>query len=220
MPTSTVEDYLKCILQEQQMCAGLVPMGRIAVALEVASGTVTAMVKALSESGLVEYEPYSGVSLTEAGRQLATHVLRRHRLIELFLVEVMGMDWGDVHEEAEDLEHAVSERLVERMDEMLGHPAVDPHGDPIPSPQGVLEEQHHHDLLDCPEDSRLRVTRVRDQSSSFLRLVEKRGLRPGNFLRVEERDAAAEAVHLRLEESGSLVSLGFGAASKIFVEDA
>ena len=220
MPTSTVEDYLKCILQEQQMHSGLVPMDRIAGALGVASGTVTAMVKALSESGLVEYEPYSGVSLTEAGSQLATHVLRRHRLIELFLVEVMGMDWGEVHEEAEDLEHAVSERLVERMDVMLGHPAVDPHGDPIPSPQGVLQEHNHHDLLDCQEGCRLRVTRVRDQTSGFLRLVEKRGLRPGTFLQVIERDAAAETVRLRLEESSTIVSLGFGAASKILVEEA
>jgi DtxR family transcriptional regulator, Mn-dependent transcriptional regulator len=220
MATSTVEDYLKCILQEQQQHSGLVPMGRIAGALGVASGTVTAMVKALSESGLLEYEPYSGVSLTAAGRQLAVHVLRRHRLVELFLVEVMGMDWGEVHEEAEDLEHAVSERLVERMDEMLGHPAVDPHGDPIPSPQGVLEEQSHHDLLDCAAGLRLRVTRVRDQSSGFLRLVEQRGLRPGSLLRVEERDDAAETVQIRLEESGTTVGLGFGAASKILVEEA
>src|SRR5262245_7366500 len=99
MPTSTVEDYLKCILLEQGNPESLVPMGQISAALKVAPGTVTAMVKTLADSGLVAYEPYSGVRLTSSGRQLATHVLRRHRLIELFLVKVMGMDWSEVHSE-------------------------------------------------------------------------------------------------------------------------
>lgn len=220
MPTSTVEDYLKCILQEQQKGNDLVPMGKIAGNLGVASGTVTAMVKTLAESGLVHYAPYSGVELTDAGRQLATRVLRRHRLIELFLVEIMGVDWGFVHEEAEHLEHAVSDRLVERMDEMLGHPAVDPHGDPIPTAQGEFEESDAEDLLNCTTGRRLRVTRVRDQSSSFLRLVEDRGLRPGNVVEIEKRDPAAETVAIRLEESGTSVGLGFGAAAKILVEPA
>src|SRR5512147_2517801 len=133
MPTSTVEDYLKCILLEQELDPeALVSMGQVSAALKVAPGTVTAMMKTLADSGLVAYEPYSGVRLTPSGRQLAAHVLRRHRLIELFLVQVMGMDWSEVHGEAEHLEHAVSDRLIERMDEMLDRPAVDPHGDPIP----------------------------------------------------------------------------------------
>src|ERR1700749_269113 len=129
MPTSTVEDYLKQILLEQQSDPeALVPMGQISTALNVAPGTVTAMVKALADSGLVAYEPYSGVRLTPSGRQLAAHVLRRHRLTELFLVKVMGMDWSEVHTEAEELEHAVWDRMVQRMDEMLGYPSSDPHG--------------------------------------------------------------------------------------------
>src|ERR1700680_4783248 len=107
MPTSTVEDYLKCILLAQQEDPpALVTMGHIAAALKVAPGTVTAMVKTLADSGLLTYEPYSGVRLTGSGRQLAAHVLRRHRLIELFLVKVMGIDWTEVHPEAELLEHA------------------------------------------------------------------------------------------------------------------
>jgi DtxR family Mn-dependent transcriptional regulator len=134
MPTSTVEDYLKCIYVEARNKPGeLVSTGRIASAMKVAPGTVTAMMKTLMESGLIRYEPYAGVMLTDAGRKLATHVLRRHRLVELFLVEIMNMDWSEVHEEAEVLEHAVSESLIERIDEMLGHPTADPHGDPIPT---------------------------------------------------------------------------------------
>src|SRR5829696_4938261 len=149
MPTSTVEDYLKCILLEQRDPESLVSMGQVSVALKVAPGTVTAMVKTLADSGLLSYEPYSGVRLTDPGRQLAVHVLRRHRLIELFLVKVMGMDWSEVHGEAEELEHAVSDRLIERMDEMLGHPSADPHGDPIPDVHGVVDEAVLPSLLDC-----------------------------------------------------------------------
>ena len=107
-------------------------MGQVAAALGVTPGTATTMVKALAESGLAEYEPYSGVRLTTAGEKLAGLVLRRHRLVELFLVQVMGMSWAEVHDEAEQLEHVVSERLIERIDEMLGRPTHDPHGDPIP----------------------------------------------------------------------------------------
>ncbi|HVS02994.1 MAG TPA: metal-dependent transcriptional regulator, partial [Thermoanaerobaculia bacterium] len=110
MPTSTVEDYLKAILQLEELAGGeLVGMGSVAANLGVAPGTVTSMMKALADGGLVAYEPYSGVRLTAAGRQLALHVLRRHRLIEQFLVQVMGMDWSRVHAEADRLEHAVSD---------------------------------------------------------------------------------------------------------------
>ncbi len=186
MPTSTVEDYLKCILLEQQRDPeALVSMRQISAALSVAPGTVTAMVKTLADSGLVTYEPYSGVRLTASGRQLAVHVLRRHRLIELFLVKVMGMDWSEVHAEAEELEHAVSDRLIERMDEMLGYPSADPHGDPIPDVHGVVEEVVLPSLLDCELGEPLRVARVGDQSREFLQLLERRGLKPGSGLTAE-----------------------------------
>ena len=138
LPSHTVENYLKAIFQAQMALPQeqLVQMGHLASALGVVPGTATTMVKALSESGLVRYEPYAGVRLTPAGEKLAARVLRRHRLVELFLVQVMGMSWAEVHDEAENLEHAVSDQLVERMDEMLGRPSVDPHGDPIPGPEG------------------------------------------------------------------------------------
>ncbi len=220
MPTSTVEDYLKCILLAQEHDPeALVTMGQIAGGVKVAPGTVTAMVKTLADTGLVVYEPYTGVRLTPSGRQLAAHVLRRHRLIEQFLVQVMGMDWSEVHSEAEELEHAVSDRLVERMDEMLGYPSVDPHGDPIPDVHGVVTAPILPNLLTCDVGAGFRVSRVADQSRDFLQLVERRGLKPGSGVRVEHRDEAADTVDLRLE-SGEALSLGNRAASKIFVEPA
>jgi DtxR family Mn-dependent transcriptional regulator len=221
MPSSTVEDYLKRILLEEHAeprADGLVPTGRIAAALGVAPGTVTAMVKALADGGLVAYEPYSGVRLTDAGRLLASHVLRRHRLVEQFLVQVLGMDWSEVHREAESLEHAISDRVLERIDEMLGHPEVDPHGDPIPDARGDIRQQPLESLLDCPVDVAVQVSRVADQAPEFLQLVERRGLMPGQGLRVTARDEAADTVVVELA-SGRRFSLGQRAASKILVEE-
>src|SRR5512147_653827 len=163
LPSSTVENYLKAIYVGQSSLASgvrLVPMGGVASALGVTPGTATTMVKALSESGLAEYEPYSGVRLTSAGERLAGLVLRRHRLVELFLVQVMGMSWAEVHDEAEQLEHVVSERVIERMDEMLGRPTHDPHGDPIPDAHGSVDASPLESLLTCPVATPLRVTRV------------------------------------------------------------
>src|SRR5438477_5740661 len=182
LPSSTVENYLKAIYQGQATLPDgqrLLPMGHVASAVGVTPGTATTMVKALAESGLAEYEPYSGVRLTKAGEQLAGLVLRRHRLVEAFLVQVMGMSWAEVHDEAEQLEHVVSERLIERIDEMLGRPTHDPHGDPIPNPEGTITPRHLDNLLTCPIGTPLRVTRVADQDPAFLRFIEDNGLKPG-----------------------------------------
>src|SRR3954469_5826184 len=163
LPSSTVENYLKAIHHGQSALPKgqrLLPMGQVATALSVTPGTATTMVKALAESGLVEYEPYTGVRLTKAGDKLAALVLRRHRLVELFLVQVMGMAWDEVHDEAEQLEHVVSERLIERIDAMLGRPTHDPHGDPIPTPEGRIAAGHFDNLLTCPIAEPLRVVRI------------------------------------------------------------
>jgi DtxR family Mn-dependent transcriptional regulator len=219
MPTSTVEDYLKCILLAEQEAPGqAVSTGQIATALSVAPGTVTAMLKTLANSSLVSYEPYSGVSLTDPGRQLAVHVLRRHRLVELFLVRVMGLDWAEVHDEAELLEHAVSDRIIERMDAMLGGPDVDPHGDPIPTAGGEVERRELQSLLDCPLAKWLTVARVTDQTAEFLQLVEIERLKPGSRLQVIRRDEAADTMQLERPEVGPL-ALGLRAASKILVSE-
>lgn len=220
MPSSTVENYLKAIfigsaaLDPSQR---LLPMGQLAASLDVAPGTATTMVKALAESGLVEYEPYVGVALTPAGRKLAALVTRRHRLIELFLVRVMGYAWDEVHDEAEHLEHAVSDRLVDRMDEMLGWPEADPHGDPIPNADGVLKPQRAHTLLTCPLDTPMVVTRVIDQDRDFLRFIEQNNLKPGEPISVEERDAVADRVRVRGSHDRRL-TIGTRAASKVLVD--
>jgi DtxR family transcriptional regulator, Mn-dependent transcriptional regulator len=220
LPSSTVENYLKAIYQGQTALAGgqrLVPMGQVASTLGVAPGTATTMVKALAESGLAEYEPYSGVRLTAAGEKLAGLVLRRHRLVELFLVRVMGMSWAEVHDEAEQLEHVVSERLIERIDQMLGRPTHDPHGDPIPNPDGAIARSHFDTLLTCPIGTPLKVTRIADQDPAFLRFIEGNDLKPGEPVEVEARDTAADSVRLR-GRNGKAITIGARAASKLLVE--
>jgi DtxR family transcriptional regulator, Mn-dependent transcriptional regulator len=220
LASSTVENYLKTIYLGS-FSAGpseprLMPMGQLAAAVGVTPGTATTMVKALSESGLVNYEPYTGVSLTRAGRKLATRVLRRHRLVELFLVQVMGLSWDEVHEEAELLEHVVSDRLIDRMDEMLGWPEVDPHGDPIPDADGVVKPQETQSLLTCPLKTPVTVTRVADQDKDFLRFVERHHLKPGESIEVDDRDEAADSVRLRISDD-RWITIGTRAASKLLV---
>ena len=220
LPSSTVENYLKAIFHaETGLEPGheLVPMGQIASALGVVPGTATTMMKTLADSGLVLYEPYVGVRLTAAGQKLAAMVLRRHRLVELFLVQVMGMSWAEVHDDAERLEHAVSERLIDRIDEMLGRPSVDPHGDPIPNADGVIEPHEHCALLHCPLDRPLVITRILDQNPEFLRFVEQHGLKPGQRVEVRARDAHADSVEV-VSEDGGPTTLGARAASKLLAE--
>jgi DtxR family Mn-dependent transcriptional regulator len=227
LPSQTVENYLKTIhLTEAANRAhaqapsgerALVAMGQLASALGVVPGTATTMVKALAESGLVHYEPYMGVRLTEAGEKLASLVLRRHRLIELFLVQVMGMSWAEVHDEAERLEHAVSERLIDLIDEMLGRPETDPHGDPIPTAEGTISHPEYVDLLSAPLGTPLTVVRVVDQGADFLRFIEERQLKPGSTVTVESRDDQADAVLLRTASSDR-TTIGTRAASKVLVQ--
>jgi DtxR family Mn-dependent transcriptional regulator len=219
MPSSTVEDYLKQIyLEQQEAPAELVPMGRLAGSMKVAPGTVTSMVKALADSGLVVYEPRGGAKLTKGGEQLALHVLRRHRLVELFLVKVLKLDWAEVHEEAEELEHVISDKVLARIDELLGHPSVDPHGDPIPPSQGEHTERGMSSLANCAEGKQMRVSRVIDQDRAFLQLVERSGLTPGVSVTVTRREGAADAVTLQPATTPA-VTLGTAAAAKILVEE-
>jgi DtxR family transcriptional regulator, Mn-dependent transcriptional regulator len=220
LPSSTVENYLKVIhLQHLTLSdpAWLVGMGQLAAAVGVTPGTATTMVKTLAEAGLVHYEPYAGVRLLPAGERLAGLVIRRHRLVELFLVRVMGMSWTDVHDEAEKLEHVVSERLIERMDEMLGYPEVDPHGDPIPNADGVVAHRDLQSLLTCPLGVPVAVTRVADQDAAFLHFVEQSQLKPGQELEVDARDEAADSVRVRIKGAEPL-TIGRRAASKLLVE--
>jgi DtxR family Mn-dependent transcriptional regulator len=175
------------------------------------------MIKTLSDAGLVEYEPRAGVRLSDAGKGLALHVLRRHRLVELFLVQILGMDWSEIHEEAEQLEHVISDRVLERIDQLLGHPKVDPHGDDIPDSRGQLPERSLVALSAVTRGRQAVVGRIADQADAFLQFVDQQELRPGRELKVLERDEQAGLVRARLD-NGREISLGISAAGKIEVE--
>jgi DtxR family Mn-dependent transcriptional regulator len=219
MASVTVENYLKQLYLEQQQAPGeLVSMGRVATAMGVVPGTATTMVKALADSGLVAYEPRGGVKLTRGGEQLALHVLRRHRLVELFLVKVLELDWSEVHEEADNLEHAVSDKVLERIDRYLGHPSVDPHGDPIPSAKGKLADVRMESLASCDLNRPMKIARVLDQGAAFLQFADRCGLVPGITVRVESRDVQSDAVGIR-PHGRHTVTLGTVAATKILVEE-
>lgn len=218
MPTSTVENYAKHILlAAQESGTSVVPMGRVAQALGVVPGTATSMVKSLARAGLAHYEPRGGVELTTEGRQLALRVLRRHRLIEYFLVETLNMDWSEIHDEAEALEHAVSDRLLERLDEFLGHPRYDPHGDPIPTAEGALAQRNLVSLSECQSGDCVEIARVSDQDSAFLNFLREKGLTPGARLKLVALHAEADCMELAPGQMPHL-TLGLAAASKIMVE--
>ena len=219
MPSLTVENYVKAIYQICLSAGGQAATGQVAALLQVSPGTVTSMLKTLSESGLATYTPYEGVQLTHAGNSLALRVLRRHRLIEQFLVKTLELNWDEVHDEAEQLEHVVSDRLIDRIDEMLERPEVDPHGDPIPGPEGTIARRHFETLLTCPLHTRVTVRRVVDQDKAFLRFIESTDLKPGQAIQVEARDAAADSVSVRVGAAADRrITIGTRAASKLLVE--
>lgn len=219
MPSSTVEDYLKAILQlaEEAEPGELVPVGKIADYLDLTPGTVTTMMKHLGKEGYIEYSPRKGVELSEQGRMAAVQVLRRHRLVELFLVEVMHLDWAHVHEEAEVLEHVLSDRLVERIDEMLCHPIHDPHGDPIPDIDGVFRKDTLKSLSEC-EPGNYRLVRVARDEPAYLTWLQERGLRPGAELELSSRDELAGILTIRVDAAEEPVRIGDVAAAALRVK--
>lgn len=219
MPSLTVENYLKAILQiELQTGQSYVPGGQLAQALGVSPGTVTSMQKNLAEAKLADYRPYEGVRLTDNGRRLAMRMVRRHRLIELFLVQTLNLTWDQVHEEAENMEHAVSDFLVDRIDAFLGHPSADPHGDPIPAADGQLrgENQSAVRLISCDAPEEFRVTRVTNQDPEFLRFLSETGIELGVAIHVVANRAEARTIELMIGEQQT--TLGHQAAEHILVE--
>src|SRR5687767_4852803 len=217
MATIAVENYLKHMLLLSDGSEALVPMGALATALAVVPGTATTMVKALADEGLVEHQPRHGVRLTVEGRRVALSVLRKHRLVETFLVNVLKMDWSKVHDEAEQLEHAISDEVLDRLDALLGHPQADPHGDPIPSRHGKLSSQVYATLATCVTDRAVRIVRVTEQSTEFLQFAEQNGLQPGTSIRVVDRNLTAGLVTIR-KNAGRSCALSLVAAGKILVE--
>ena len=181
------------------------------------SGTITTMVKSMAAQGLLEHQPREGARLTPAGRAHALAVLRKHRLIETFLVRVLKMDWKEVHQEAEALEHAISDRVLLRIDAILGHPTSDPHGDPIPSPKHPLfDHAKIVTLATCEQHRAARVERILDQSAPFLEFIQRTGLKPGSRVRVRERNSASGVV--RCELGNAEATLGLPEAAKIEVK--
>ena len=228
----TVEDYLKqTLLQQQRSSApgrraastgtrkgkhGRVSMGRLAKAMNVTAGTGTAMVKRLAEAGLINYAPYDGVRLTPRGEKLAAAMVRRHRLIETFLVQTLGLDWSEVHDEAERLEHAISDKLLEKIDAALGHPRFDPHGDPIPDRSGSMPRRELRTLAECEANDAVTIARILDQRSEFLDFLDRHDLRPETRVKIVTRDAVADSLQVQAD-GGKRINLGSAAAGKLLV---
>lgn len=180
MASLTIENYVKAIYQLSAEGEGeMASTGSLADTLAVSPSTVTSMLKTLGESGLAEYVPYGGARLTDAGRSLALRVVRRHRLIELFLVKTLNLTWDEVHAEAENMEHAVSDLLVDKIDAYLGYPESDPHGDPIPKADGTIANPQATLLSALRVGERFKIVRVSDQSPGFLRYLTDSGLAIG-----------------------------------------
>ncbi len=201
--TRSAEDYLKAIYR---LSRGGSPAttNELAQALELAPASVSGMVKRLAEQGLVDHEPYRGAVLSEAGRRIALRIVRRHRMIEAYLVGFLGYTWDTVHEEAERLEHAVSDMLIERMARALGNPAVDPHGDPIPAADGSMAELVYIPLSDLGAGEEAEMRQVTTSQPERLRYLAASGLVPGAQVRVVTRGPFNGPITIRVGE-GELV---------------
>lgn len=203
MLSESVQNYLKAIyaLREDGQRA---TTNALAERLGVAAASVTGMLKKLDEMKLIAWEPYQGASLTMNGRKIALEVIRHHRLIELYLTSAMGYPWDKVHDEAEKLEHAISEDFEEAMVRMLGNPTRDPHGDPIPAKDGTVAEVSRRALSDTPVGTDARVERVRDADPEVLRRAARLGLRPGVRVRVIAHNAEDGTLTVAIVADGGL----------------
>jgi DtxR family Mn-dependent transcriptional regulator len=214
--TAPVEDYLKAVYELERRFGGAAATNALAERLGVAPASVTGMVRRLADQGLLEYERYRGVRLTDAGRLAALRTLRRHRIIESYLATVLGYPWDRVHGEAERLEHAASDELIDRMAAALGDPAFDPHGAPIPTRDGAVDERRLTALCDVGAGQRARVVRVSDDDDGMLRYLAELGLLPGAAVTVVER--APYDGPVTVDVSGRAVAVGTAVAEAVLVE--
>jgi DtxR family Mn-dependent transcriptional regulator len=215
----SVEDYLKAIyrLSERGEAAAT---SEIAQRMDLTAASVTEMVKRLAEAGHVEHVPYRGVRLTDEGRRKALAVMRRHRVVETYLVEKLRYDWSNVHEEAERLEHAASDELIERMAFALGQPKYDPHGAPIPTADGEIERKDLATLADIEAGTRVTIREVDDDDPELLRYLKLQGLVPVTEATVVDRQPFSGPITLRLGpgDAGETRVIGRELASCIRVE--
>lgn len=217
-PSATVEDYLKALYTLEQRQEDKIRTKDMAQLMDVSLPSVTTMMKSLAEQDFVERAAYRGVRLTPRGNLAALKVIRKHRLVEAFLTEVLGYTWDEVHEEAERLEHAMSDLLTDRIDQYLGFPRFDPHGDPIPSADGTIERHPTHDLLDISQGETVTIHRVMDQGREVLQYLTEQGLEPGVSLTVQKVDPFDGPVWLLVE--GKEVVLSRTLAHRIRVDRA
>lgn len=204
--SEAIEDFLKAVYLLQQEHER-VQTSALAEALGIAAPSTTEMAKKLARANLVEHEPYRGIRLTSAGKRVALEIVRNHRLLELFLVRSLGYTWDEVHDEAERLEHAVSDRLTQRIAEYLGHPAFDPHGDPIPSPEGNVHQRELIPLSEWPVGEVGQIARLRDQSPEMLRYLAEKGLTMGAKVTVTNIDPFDGPVTLNVDNTIQVIGV-------------
>ncbi len=212
--SQSVEDYLKVIYVLESEGSGATT-NNIAEMLEVSSASVTNMLKRLSGLNLIEHKSYKGAKLTEAGRKIALEILRHHRLLELYLKEIMGYSWDEVHDEAEKLEHHISEQFEDKIAELLNHPTHDPHGDPIPTKDGVMPDMASLPLAEANVDQQYIIGRVKDQDPELLRYLEKIGIIPGVKIQIIDKAPFNGPVQVKLEDDEK--TIGFNIAEQVYL---
>lgn len=213
--SDAIENYAKAIYALERQCEGPVSTSALAERLKVTPGSASAMVKKLAARGLVQHEPYRGISLTPAGRRVALEVLRHHRLLELYLAEHLDVPWDRVHEEAEALEHVLSEDLEQRIAAKLGFPTHDPHGDPIPDADLTIDEGHTHSLASLPVGARGVFVRVSDSDPEMLRYLDERGVRLGDSLEVVERQPFGGPLTVRFGDTMEVLGGALAEAMRV-----
>jgi DtxR family Mn-dependent transcriptional regulator len=214
--TGPVEDYLK-VIYDAERATGAAGTNDIAQRLSVAPASVSGMIRRLAEQGLVSHEPYKGVRLTESGRRAALRTLRRHRIIEAYLTTALGYAWDRVHDEAEQLEHAASDELIERMAAAIGQPEVDPHGAPIPTRDGDIDERMLLSLAELPPGRLARIVRVSDKNPAMLRYLAEADIVPGAHVTVVGREPFGGPINVQL--GSTLRAIGAELAAQVRVEE-
>lgn len=216
LSTST-QNYLKAIWSLGEWTEEPVTVSAIAAKVGVRLSTVSDAMRKLAEQELIEHTRYGAIGLSEQGRGLALEMVRRHRLIETFLVEVLGYGWEEIHDEAEQLEHAVSDLLIDRIDAQLGRPARDPHGDPIPTADGVIERPDARLLTEVAGGTRVRVERISDAEPRLLSFCTGHGITVGTSLQVHAGPEFSDSLEVAVEETEHRVPLGRSATDAIWV---
>lgn len=217
MPTVSVENYLKAIYHLEGQGDERVKTKDLATELDISHSSVTSMLKTLADDGLIDYEPYRGARLTDDGIHSALKVIRNHRLIEIFLVKTLDFDWDEVHDEAERLEHAVSDKLADRIDDFLGRPKFDPHGDPIPTAEGEVSDLEGVPLDEVDAGQSARIKRVLDQDPEVLRYLDSIGLTPNTEIEVREVIPIDGQMSIRVD--GEIRTVSKTLASRLLATD-